>query len=340
MPVIDLAVFAHNEEAGIAGMIEALAAQDLWRRPGTDLRVLVLANGCTDGTAARARSAAAASGRAVEVVDLPEPGKSRTWGAFVHRLSRRSADFLIFADADIAFPGPGTLSGLVETMEADPRLHVSSSRPVKDIALDPTGLGPMGRLIAAAGGTLDDWKTSVCGQLYILRGPVARGIHLPIGLPVEDGFVRAMTLTDCFAHGEDLSRIGGREEVSHVYASERHLGALVRHQVRLVIGGAVNSVVYRHLESLPAAQRRPVLAQAAGDQTWLPRLLRESLPARGYGWVPVHFLIKRLESAARRGSAALRPRALALTVAGFGFDAVVWTLAQIRMARGTGAGYW
>jgi hypothetical protein len=29
-----------------------------------------------------------------------------------------------------------------------------------------------------------------------------------------------------------------------------------------------------------------------------------------------------------------------LTILGFGFDAIVYAIAQVRMARGTGAGFW
>ena len=90
---VDLGVFAHNEAAGIAAVVRALRAQAV---PGLDLRILVLANGCRDATAALAAEAGA------EVADLPEGGKSRTWNRFVHDLSRLDAAVLIFADADIA----------------------------------------------------------------------------------------------------------------------------------------------------------------------------------------------------------------------------------------------
>ncbi|MFD1807695.1 hypothetical protein ACFSHQ_04575 [Gemmobacter lanyuensis] len=64
---VDLGIFAHDEGATIGRMVAGVLAQD---RGGLDLRVLVLANGCTDDTAARARAAGA------EVADLPEGGKA------------------------------------------------------------------------------------------------------------------------------------------------------------------------------------------------------------------------------------------------------------------------
>lgn len=334
MTSIDIAVFAHNEEAGIADCVAALRAQDLLARTDLSVRLMVLANGCTDGTAARA----AAPG--VEVVELEQGGKSRTWTAFVHGLARADADFLIFCDADIAFADPGTLSGLLETVITRPGVVASSSRPVKDIVHSPQDLGPVDRLIASAGGTLDDWRTSICGQLYILRGDTARGIHLPAGLPVEDGFVRAMVVTHGFTADEDLSRVDGRDTVFHIYASERGVAALVRHQVRLVIGGAINYVIYQWLESLPAAERPAALARASESDGWLADRLSSALPDRRYGWVPWHFLFKRLRAAYGKGARALTPKALLVTFVGFGFDALVWGVAQVKMARGTGAGHW
>ena len=71
MTRVDIGVFAHNEAAGIAAMVAQLLAQDL---AGLEARILILANGCTDDTAALARAAAA--GSAVEMVELAE-GVSR-----------------------------------------------------------------------------------------------------------------------------------------------------------------------------------------------------------------------------------------------------------------------
>ena len=39
---------------------------------------------------------------------------------------------------------------------------VINSQPVKDIVARPVGLSRMDKIIAAAGGGLDDWKTAIC----------------------------------------------------------------------------------------------------------------------------------------------------------------------------------
>jgi len=128
--LVDIGVFAHNEAEGISAMVRSLGAQDLLHVAGFDVRVLILANGCTDDTGPRARALAVPG---IEVVELAQGGKSRTWNRFVHDLSRPAADILIFADADIAFPQPNTLRRLVEELRARAMLWVLNSRPVEDL---------------------------------------------------------------------------------------------------------------------------------------------------------------------------------------------------------------
>lgn len=330
---VDIGVFAHNESAGIAAMVQALVQQVAG---GLDLRVVVLANGCRDDTAALARTAAAGSPR-VEVADLSAPGKSRTWNTFVHHLSRPDADILIFADADITFPVDDCLARLAQGLAARPALWVMNSQPVKDIAANPVGLTPLDRVIAAAGGGLDDWKSAICGQLYAMPAAAARRFSLPIGLPVEDGFLRAMVLTDALTGPEDFTRIDGLDGLFHIYASERSIGALLRHQVRIVIGSAINAALFAQLRDLPADRRLPQLQAAAADSGWVGGVIRQRLPSWQFGYVPWHFLTKRLT----RGLAAPRnAKRLPVVLAGFGFDAIVYIWAQIRMAKGDGAGFW
>jgi glycosyltransferase involved in cell wall biosynthesis len=328
---VDIGVFAHNEAVGIAAMVARLLAQDV---TGLDARILVLANGCTDDTAARARAAGA------EVADLAQGGKSRTWTRFVHDLSRSEAEVLIFVDADIEFTAPDCLRRLALGLVARPGLWVLNSQPVKDIVARPAGLSPLDKLIAAAGGGLDDWKTAICGQLYAMPAHRARALHLPIGLPVEDGFLRAMVLTDALTAPEDLGRIDGLDGLTHLYASERTLPALIRHQTRIVIGSAINFAAFDTLRALPAAARLPELARAAADDAWLARAIRAHLPRFPVGYVPLHFLTKRLARLASNPRENLRVKRVIVAILGFGFDAIVYLLAQYRMARGTGAGHW
>lgn len=329
---VDLAVFAHNEEQGIAAFLEGLGQQSLIADASVDLRVVLLANGCRDATVARAEAMAAPW---LEIQDWSDPGKSRTWHRFVHREARPDAAFLILCDADITFPGPDVLRDLVRAMIDHPARVAMSSRPVKDLTLDPTGAGPIARLIQRATQDSDDWRFAICGQLYIAQTAALRAVPMPTGLPVEDGYLRAMLGTQCFTDMETPVEVEGDPALYHVYESERSLGGLLRHQVRIVIGGSINNVIFDHVTSFPVAERHAVLAAAADDPDWLARLLREALPRWPWGFVPFHFLLKRTQAAR-----PLRLRTLPKVLLGLGFDTVVYIWAQWRMARGVGSGFW
>lgn len=275
------------------------------------------------------------------VHDLPDGGKSRTWNRFVHDLSRRESEYLMFIDADIRITDPNVLRGLVELVSASKNLDGAVSRPVKDIVHDPRlKRGPLDSLIANAGGTLNDWRASLTGGLYVLRASVARSFHIPIGLPTEDGFVGAMVKTRNFENEKTPEkRLDGREEFFFIYESERHVGALIHHQTRLVVGGAVNATIFGRLRSLSLAERQQELAQSAQDPEWLPTLLSHNLPRMPYGYVPFGFLIKRVLFW-KKSTKRFHPKRMALVLVGFAFDVIVYIRAQYIMWRGAAAGYW
>lgn len=338
---VDVGVFAHNEARNIVRTLTGLARQEA---TGLDVRLLVLANGCSDNTVQLTRTLAEQSNAYsstlhIEVIELAEGGKSRTWNRYVHELSRADADFLIFSDADIELPASDSFLRLVRQSISRPELYVVNSKPIKDIVYRPSDLGLKDRAISMGSGTLNDWRKAICGQLYAMPAKKARSFHLPIGLPVEDGFIRAMILTDFLTIDEDLSRIDG-DDVFHIFASERSVLALIRHQTRIVIGSAINSAVYGFLNEIPSAQRRAVLAKASKDEKWLSAVIESRLPQWPYGWIPMHYLIKRVSFIAGHPRKLLQPRQLATLFLGLGFDLVVYVNAQLKMARGVGAGHW
>lgn len=343
MNVIDIGVFAHNEEGQIGRILLDLLKQDLFTNPNEEVRIHVLANGCSDGTVAEAINFSTSHGSMLNVVvhDFREAGKSRTWNRFVHNVSRPEANILVFLDADIEIPCSNTLRELVYFLSASRNLSGASSRPVKDIVHDPSKCsGSLDNLIAAAGGTLGDWKSAICGEFYLLKADVARSFYVPVGLPVEDGFVRAMVQTKNFnTEGQPEDRLDGRDELFHVYTSERRVRELIQHQTRIVIGSAINTVIFERLRSLPEAERTKELREGASDAEWLSRLIRRSLPRYPFGYVPVHFLIKRVQVWVR-SPRRFSSKRVAVTMVGLMFDTIVYVKAQFMMWRGIGAGYW
>lgn len=340
---LDIGICAYNEASRIADLIMDLSGQDIFADPAIDLRVLILANGCSDDTVGVARAAIAAlpedHAAAFVVEDFAQGGKSRTVHRFIHTESRDEADILGFMDADIRLPRSDTLTRMARQLADRPELAAFSSRPVKDVDHDNLPVGPVGKIIAAGGGGLTDFRKSICGQLYMMRSVTARRIGLPVGLPVEDGFIRAMVLTDLLSAPEMLDRLDGDPEIFHVYASIRGLGELIHHQTRIVVGSAVNAALFAVIrrDAPTEAQAHDLLMQVAGEEDWLLTTLRAELPRAPFGFVPFEFLVKRLRRA-RGQRKSLRDRVvLAL---GFGLDLLVYLMASLRMIRSRGAGHW
>ena len=188
--------------------------------------------------------------------------------------------------------------------------------------------------------TLDEWKTAICGQLYAIRATTARAIYLPIGLPVEDEFVREMVITAVLSQDENVNLINGRDDVFHVYASERTIKGVFRHQTRIVIGGAINATLFRYLRTLDITALDAELKRASCDDQWLPNRLSQLLPSPPFGWVPFHFAVKRLSLFLKRRPFVAGGKVVAITLVGLAFDVLVFIRAQVAMARGTGAGHW
>ncbi|KIC10725.1 glycosyl transferase [Leisingera sp. ANG-M1] len=94
---VSVLIPAHNEAAYIGGCLAAVFASEPLPE-GMAGEVLVLANGCSDDTAALARSAEPPAGWVLRVLELPEGGKL---GALTAGDAAAGGDILIYLDADV-----------------------------------------------------------------------------------------------------------------------------------------------------------------------------------------------------------------------------------------------
>lgn len=108
---------AHDEADYIGPCLDHLLTQD----HAGPVQTVVVANGCTDDTAARARAFAprfAARGWVLRVEDLPQGGKI---GALNHGDACAGPGVRVYLDADIHM-GPRLLSGIMRVLDvAEPR---------------------------------------------------------------------------------------------------------------------------------------------------------------------------------------------------------------------------
>lgn len=128
LPYVTVVVPAYNEEAQIAGAIEALLAQDY---PADRRQILVLSDASTDRTDTIVESYA---GRGVELLRMPvRSGKTAAENASCDVIR---GEIVVNTDASIRFH-PRCVSALVAAME-DPDVGVASGRDVS-IAVAESG---------------------------------------------------------------------------------------------------------------------------------------------------------------------------------------------------------
>ena len=299
---LSIGIFAHNEERNIGATLESLFRQTLLK-DSTDyevnsIEILCLANGCTDATVEMARSCGQSTAARIgyRVVELPEPGKSRTWNAFVHDLSDRDADFLILMDADIVFEGDDVLEQLLRQLIADRHAQVATDTPIKSLRREAKNLSIADRGSLAA----SEQKSKVgvlCGQLYCARAGSLRTIWLPPELPVEDGYLAAMITTTGFTLSTDLTRIAWVPSAKHFFRTHRSIGEYISHEARIIVGSTINSWLFSVLweEGKKGHVGAFVRTRNAADPAWLSRLVEQKVRSGGTWLIPMHFVLWRLE---------------------------------------------
>ena len=252
--LISVGIFAHNEERDIGSLISDLAKQNLLSNETLSIAIHVVANGCTDSTVSVSKTAFTANpfqrkNITIFVHDLPRPGKSNAWNEFIHRLASPKTDYVFCLDADIRIPEATTLQLVFDKLVASKTACVAIDKSVKDLSLT-THKTITERIILAGSGTAYNTRAAIAGALYCVRFDVVKDIWMPIGLPGEDGFLRAMILTSNFTKEENLDRLVFVEGARHIFESEHTIAGVFRHNVRLAIGTAINILLFNHFRRI------------------------------------------------------------------------------------------
>lgn len=124
--IISIILPAHQEERIIRDCLHAVLDQTVIGRPGIGVEVIVIANGCTDATAERARALEAlarARGVGWVVIDDPVGGKARA----LNRGDRIARGGLrVYLDADVVC-APELLEELVAALDTDAPRYASGT---------------------------------------------------------------------------------------------------------------------------------------------------------------------------------------------------------------------
>lgn len=344
--LVSIGILAHNEEHDIGNLISDVSKQTLLQGKSLSLHIHVVANGCTDDTVRVAQVGLTAPGFQREninafVHDLPHPGKSNAWNEFVHTFASPASDYAILLDADIRIPEVTTLQLVLDKLAGSKTAYVAVDESVKDLS-ETTPKTIMERLILAASGTAYNTRTAIAGALYCVKFGVLKNIWMPIGLPGEDGFLRAMILTSSFTDDENLGRIIFVEGARHIFESERTLRGVFQHNVRLAIGTAINILLFDHIRQSDTIRNNAaeyIRRRNEIDPNWINELVREEIHRGKYFLLNKDFILKRIQGFFSL-PLAQRLRRWPILVLSVIFDMALLVRASQLMRKGAGAGYW
>jgi glycosyltransferase involved in cell wall biosynthesis len=344
---LGIGILAHNEAKRLPALVTSLFEQSiLAKRPSwcSGIEVACVPNGCTDNTAAMAKRCLAEAvqragdpGVAYVVDELPMPGKANAWNHCVHHVLS-DCDYLCFLDADIAFADDQTIARTLAVLLEDPRACVATDLPVKAAGGGHKGwLATLSRYFSRA---TPPGPTEICGQFYCARASILRDIWLPAGLPVEDGFLRAMVITDQFRRPEDPGRIVRAEHAFHFFEAKTDLGSLWRHKKRLMIGTTINVLLFQYLWQHAGAQGAGQLLRERlqKDPAWLSDYLAEKSGRQAWvvPWGHVFRRLAELRSTPFFPAARRAPMAAAATA----IDVLAAISANREIKRNLGLGFW
>ena len=297
---VSIGVLAYNEENTIASTIKQILLQNVFDLSDCEIQLIIVANGCTDKTALVAEKVLQnyklIKNFSYNVVNLNKAGKSNAWNEYVHTYSWSNAEYYVLLDADIEFGSKNVIKRLIEALSENPQAHVSVDQIRKDVEKE-TKKG----LFAYISLKLSDSKKSnthkaIAGSLYCVKGNIIRKIYMPIGLPVEDGFLRAMIVTDNFTHMDNNSRIEVASDVCHYFQAILSPLKLYKHEKRLVIGTVINSVIYNHLwanvKASPLDAGQIIKGLNVKDENWVVQLIEKYKNRHGFWLVPTRVFTK------------------------------------------------
>lgn len=355
--LISLGILAWNEENIIGDMLRSLFAQTVFHKDtaaelGWDWEIIVVPNGCSDGTAAvaeRVLSMCVSSVRGYQLTyavrSLSEAGKSNAWNHFIHNFSNKDAKFIVLADADIKFKSPQTLHNTISALLMDPEASVAVDLPLKDTLLKERmtwieKISIAGSQEAIAG------PIGICGQFYCGRARVLRQIWMPKGLSGEDGFLRAMIVTNFFRQAAKEEKVIRAEDASHYYKGLTSIKAIFQHELRLVIGTTLNC--YLMWDSLlfctdPKGRGAglAIKEQLEMDPLWYQKFIYNAVSNRGWWRLPRGMFWRRLRRLRSvEGKWTLSRRKIVTAMVGFALDIPVFICANYKLKRKNIIGYW
>ena len=314
---LSIGILAHNESDSIAILLHSLYQQSLFTCLNSDHRieVIIVTNGCTDDTTVVAQNTlkelterannTVLSGNKVpwltwKVCEVEEAGKSNAWNLFVHQFAADDTDFFYLMDADIQLHSPDTLVKMLNILVQNPEYWISLDHPIKDVELKQNK-NLLEKLSVAVSKSSNEGQLYICGQLYCARASALQNIWMPAGLPVEDGFLTQMIISENFTiknptFTKRIVRVAG---ASHIFSAYTNPWQLVNHEVRVVVGIVINQALSYYLrencnQDLTAGKLIAYLNQK--NHFWLNDFMKNTMAKKNWWIIPISLVFRRYRS--------------------------------------------
>ena len=305
---LSIGILAYNESNSIEHLLRSLCQQSLLSNGDGEhlVEIVVVPNGCTDDTATVAYNTleqlAIEHGQASwtwQVCDVKEAGKSNAWNLFIHEFAAPDADFFCLMDADIQLHECRTLENMLETLISNPEYWIALDRPIKDVELKENK-NWIEKLSVAVSKSSNEGQLYICGQLYCGRAEPLRKMYLPTGLPVEDGFLTQMVISENFTISNPTfeKRIVRVQNASHIFEAYTNPLELVNHEVRVVVGIVINGLLTNYLleECRDGLTAGMIIAERnREDSRWLDKL-KSNYIAKDKWSIPLSLVLRRYRS--------------------------------------------
>jgi hypothetical protein len=165
---------------------------------------------------------------------------------------------------------------------------VCVDRPVKDIQIS-SKRNLLQRLLVAATPKIDSSDVPLCGQLYCGLSAELRKIQLPVQLSIEDGFLRALVLTEGFTRPENPRRIAMDVRATHRFTSVATIRELFKHERWIVSSSIINMLLFERFSAECSADRSAMALMKQwqdNDPEWLPTFVSQQVKERGWLLLP------------------------------------------------------
>jgi glycosyltransferase involved in cell wall biosynthesis len=314
---LSIGILAHNEANAmgeahaprIATLLQSLSQQSLLTslNKGYLIEIIVVPNGCSDNTALIARDTLGKltleKDRALwnwKVCEVKEAGKSNAWNLFIHEFAAPDADFFCLMDADIQLHDRNALEKMLKVLVENPEYWIALDQPIKDIELKENKSW-LEKLSVAVSKSSNAGQLYICGQLYCGRAEPLRKMWMPAGLPVEDGFLTQMVISENFTleNPTFTKRIVRVTEASHIFEAYTNPLKLVNHEVRVVVGIVINAFLTYYLQEKCSTELTAGMLINSMNQEnhlWLNDFVRNSLAKERWWLIPISLVFRRYRS--------------------------------------------